>query len=101
MTKTPSIGTRVKNPKRIEAGTKFVEYNKKKKASLKKADVAPAANPSSTNPTVEENQGEGIIYKGLGLVVIGVFTHISFTKDSRQPPRPIERAQAPSQETKM
>ena len=88
--KTPSVATRVKSPKRIKAGKKLAEYNKKKKASLKKVDVSPAANPSSVNQTVKESQREGVSYKGLRLVANGIFTYIIYKKLASTP-RPIEK----------
>ena len=90
VTKTPSIATREKNPKRVTAGKRLAELNFKKRVG-----IAPTVDPSNVSPSTEESERVSTLYKGLGLVALGVLAYISFTKSPlllnlRELPRHLE-----------
>ena len=95
VTKTPSVATRENKSKTSRCGKK--KKRRKKVSMKKKVDVAPAVNSTSASSSTEEAKEQArlppSLYKGLGLVAIGVFTYIVYKKLAT--PRPT-RVSSPS-----
>ena len=77
--------TKTKHPKRVEAGKRLAEYNKRKKEALKQI---PEMNDSVSTPDIDTADSYSISHLACGVVVItvGFISYLYFKRPTVKPP---------------
>lgn len=74
-----------KNPKKVEAGKKLAEYNRKKREELKNASVTPTSNRDESTPTKQSTMDNYVMGGVLGLGLVGGLAYFLYKKKDQKP----------------